>query len=104
MHTWDRVRPRRAAAAFTALALSGAGLIGFAGVASAHSIHTSHLSGSVSVCQPDGTYTVTWTSLNDSPLGETVDYVSGTGGGSFVTSSVTISGEPAPPHMSGDLV
>ena len=36
MRAWDRLRPRRIAAGFTALGLSAAGLIGFAGVASAH--------------------------------------------------------------------
>ena len=81
MHAWALFRPfirgRRLAAAATAVGLSTAGLIGFAGVASAHA---NQISGAVT-CQADGTYTVTWTVGNDYNLTESVTYVSHTGGG-----------------------
>jgi len=85
MYAWDRLRPRRVAAAFTALGLSAAGLIGFAGVASA--LPTTSLVGVPSCDTTTGTWTVQWTgSPKDTPAGDigTITVTSATPAGSLV--------------------
>ena len=96
MRAWDRLRPRWIAAGFTALGLSAAGLIGFAGVASAHA---TLVSGSAT-CEVDGTYTVTWTVSNDYNLSEIVSEVSHAGGGTISGLPTTIAASPHQPYKS----
>jgi hypothetical protein len=107
MHAWNHLRPRRIAAAFTALGLSAAGIIGFAGVASAHG---NTLAG-VAACQSDGTYTITWTASNDWNLSEAATVTASTGGGTLNHSSIGIAasgnGKGGPgkhPYATGTII
>jgi hypothetical protein len=97
MHAWALLRPlfrgRRLAAATAAVGLSTAGLIGFAGVASAHA----NLIHGAADCQSDGTYTVSWVVENDYNLSDDVTQVSSTGGGTLSGLPTTIAASP--PHQ-----
>lgn len=98
MHAWALLRPlfqgRRLAAATAAVSLSAVGLVGFAGVASAHANKVS----GTAVCQSDGTYTVTWTVANDFNLSESVTAVSHSGGGTVSGLPTTIAASPKKPY------
>src|SRR6185312_11154468 len=103
MHAWALLRPlfrgRRLAAATAAVSLSTAGLIGFAGVASAHAnlIH-----GTVD-CQSDGTYTVSWVVQNDYNLSDDVTQVSYTGGGTLSGLPTTVAASPHQPYKTATV-
>ncbi len=103
MHAWALLRPlfrgRRLAAATAAVSLSTAGLIGFAGVASAHA----NVVSGTAACQSDGTYTITWTVANDYNLSDYVTEASHTGGGTLQGLPTTIAASPHSPYKTATV-
>jgi len=67
------------------------------GGASMASAHASQITGT-SVCQNDGTYTVTWKVANDFNSPETVSYVSKVGGGTIAGLPANIAASPSTPY------
>ena len=92
----DRRGLRRIAAAAGVLALVAAGSVVTAEAASAHA---TLLTGGAA-CQPDGTYTVTYTLQNDYNLAEDVTLKSASGGGTLTGLPATVAASPGQPYSS----
>lgn len=92
----DRRGLRRIAAAAGVLALVTAGSVVTAEAASAHA---TLLTGGAA-CQPDGTYTVTYTLQNDYNLAEGVALKSASGGGTLTGLPATVAASPGQPYSS----
>ncbi len=92
----DRRSLRRLLAAVGVLAVVAAGSVVTAEAASAHA---TLLTGGAA-CQPDGTYSVTYTLQNDYNLAEDVTLKSSSGGGTLTGLPFTVAASPGQPYSS----
>jgi hypothetical protein len=95
VHLHPRIpRPRSIAALAISIGLGSVASFALVTDASAHA----NIVQGTSVCQTDGTYTITWTVANDYNVGETVSEVSDTGGGTLAGLPAGIAASPHTPY------